>query len=89
MAGGYAGNFAKCELQGSDRPKFCDDEDVVTTIDRLEGDLVLSNAWIFSDDGWRSIKNMKNHRRYHQCSLMHKIVDVSTLIPQNLRTHNF
>ena len=72
MAGGYAGNFASCELQGSDRPEFCDDEDIVTTVDRLEGDLIISLAWIYEDDGWRKVKNMKEARLYHQCSLMQK-----------------
>ena len=72
MAGGYASNFANCELQGSDRPEFCDDEDIVTTVDRLEGDLIISLAWIYEDDGWRKVKNMKEARQYHQCSLMQK-----------------
>ena len=73
MAGGYAGNSAKCELKGSERPEFCDDEDLVISADRLSGDVLLPLAWIYEDDGWRRIEtNMKDARIYHQCSLMYK-----------------
>ena len=73
MAGGYAGIFAKCELEGQERPKFCDDdEDLVISQDRLAGDEIIPMAWIYEEDGWRRIPNMSFARIYHQCSLIQK-----------------
>ena len=72
MAGGYAGIFGKCELEGEKRPEFCDDDDLVIPQDRLAGDVIVPFAWIYEDNGWRRLSNMSTPRLYPQCSLVQK-----------------
>ena len=74
LAGGYAGDVAKCELKGDqERPEFCDDENIVTSSDRLAGQSIVNLAWMYDKEGgWERLPSMSTPRAFHQCSLMQK-----------------